>query len=118
MPTASNLDPPVGLYSWASTRVFATGGLACHRAVAFLTCGQGRGLSSGFTPDKASASPRCRGKPSRPQPSRRIRRRSWPCRSEERRVGKSVSVRVDLGGRRNIKKKKESNKQKDTYLKN
>src|SRR3546814_2645129 len=42
MPTASNLDPPVGLYSWASTRVFATGGLACHRAVAFLTCGQGR----------------------------------------------------------------------------
>src|SRR3546814_14181331 len=26
-------------------------------------------------------------------------------RSEERRVGKSVSVRVDLGGRRNIKKK-------------
>src|SRR3546814_12803061 len=28
------------------------------------------------------------------------------CRSEERRVGKSVSVRVDLGGRRIIKKKK------------
>src|SRR3546814_14006090 len=28
-------------------------------------------------------------------------------RSEERREGKSVSVRVDLGGRRNIKKKKE-----------
>src|SRR3546814_13287900 len=27
------------------------------------------------------------------------------CRSEERRVGKSVSVRVDLGGRRIIKKK-------------
>src|SRR3546814_14422233 len=27
-------------------------------------------------------------------------------RSEERRVGKSVSVRVDLGGRRRIKKKK------------
>src|SRR3546814_16931809 len=27
-------------------------------------------------------------------------------RSEERRVGKSVSVRVDLGGRRNIKKKR------------
>src|SRR3546814_10952414 len=33
-------------------------------------------------------------------------------RSEERRVGKSVSVRVDLGGRRNIKKKKI--KEKDT----
>src|SRR3546814_13484929 len=30
-------------------------------------------------------------------------------RSEERRVGKSVSVRVDLGGRRIIKKKKKSN---------
>src|SRR3546814_18596861 len=30
-------------------------------------------------------------------------------RSEERRVGKSVSVRVDLGGRRIIKKKKENN---------
>src|SRR3546814_20460676 len=29
-------------------------------------------------------------------------------RSEERRVGKSVSVRVDLGGRRIIKKKKNS----------
>src|SRR3546814_12917676 len=29
-------------------------------------------------------------------------------RSEERRVGKSVSVRVDLGGRRIIKKKKET----------
>src|SRR3546814_14308738 len=28
-----------------------------------------------------------------------------PARSEERRVGKSVSVRVDLGGRRIIKKK-------------
>src|SRR3546814_13024839 len=27
-------------------------------------------------------------------------------RSEERRVGKSVSVRVDLGGSRNVKKKK------------
>src|SRR3546814_13809770 len=29
---------------------------------------------------------------------------AWFVRSEERRVGKSVSVRVDLGGRRNIKK--------------
>src|SRR3546814_11989846 len=29
----------------------------------------------------------------------------WCTRSEERRVGKSVSVRVDLGGRRSIKKK-------------
>src|SRR3546814_12903802 len=34
-------------------------------------------------------------------------------RSEERRVGKSVSVRVDLGGRRIIKKKK-TNLQYDT----
>src|SRR3546814_2909622 len=32
-------------------------------------------------------------------------------RSEERRVGKSVSVRVDLGGRRIIKKKKEKKRQ-------
>src|SRR3546814_13769250 len=30
---------------------------------------------------------------------------TWTSRSEERRVGKSVSVRVDLGGRRIIKKK-------------
>src|SRR3546814_13761585 len=33
-------------------------------------------------------------------------------RSEERRVGKSVSVRVDLGGRRIIKQKKSTNKSK------
>src|SRR6056297_3986257 len=33
----------------------------------------------------------------------------WAGRSEERRVGKSVSVRVDLGGRRIIKKKKNKN---------
>src|SRR3546814_21107628 len=32
-------------------------------------------------------------------------------RSEERRVGKGVSVRVDLGGRRIIKKKKKRNSQ-------
>src|SRR3546814_12438426 len=32
-------------------------------------------------------------------------KRDRACRSEERRVGKSVSVRVDLGGRRIIKKK-------------
>src|SRR3546814_11740312 len=33
-------------------------------------------------------------------------RKSWPaCRSEERRVGKECVVRVDLGGRRIIKKK-------------
>src|SRR3546814_14189371 len=50
--------------------------------------------------------------------SPRIRRRWWRIRrtmpisisrSEERRVGKSVSVRVDLGGRRIIKKKKTCN---------
>src|SRR3546814_13905699 len=33
-------------------------------------------------------------------------------RSEERRVGKSVSVRVDLGGRRIIKKNKKQNSNK------
>src|SRR3546814_12894280 len=33
--------------------------------------------------------------------------RQHPDRSEERRVGKDVSVRVDLGGRRIIKKKKQ-----------
>src|SRR3546814_13697082 len=32
--------------------------------------------------------------------------RSWAIRSEERRVGKECAVRVDLGGRRIIKKKK------------
>src|SRR3546814_18853613 len=32
---------------------------------------------------------------------------AWCPRSEERRVGKGVSVRVDLGGRRIVKKKKE-----------
>src|SRR3546814_13363984 len=35
---------------------------------------------------------------------------SGTIRSEERRVGKSVSVRVDLGGRRLIKKKKHTSK--------
>src|SRR3546814_12726981 len=35
-----------------------------------------------------------------------IRPRFPPCRSEERRVGKECSVRVELGGRRIIKKKK------------
>src|SRR3546814_10954244 len=36
---------------------------------------------------------------------RRGRRRNVQARSEERRVGKSVSVRVDLGGSRSITKK-------------
>src|SRR3546814_15184550 len=35
-------------------------------------------------------------------------------RSEERRVGKSVSVRVDIGGRRIIKKKQQSNRDRAT----
>src|SRR3546814_12880319 len=39
-----------------------------------------------------------------------LRRQSIP-RSEERRVGKSVSVRVDLGGRRIIKKKKRTTRE-------
>src|SRR3546814_18235515 len=37
-------------------------------------------------------------------------------RSEERRVGKSVSVRVDLGGRRIIKKKKSANTAKTMHI--
>src|SRR6184192_4603730 len=43
--------------------------------------------------------------------ARRARGRKPP-RSEERRVGKSVNRRVDLGGRRIIKKKKKTNKKK------
>src|SRR3546814_7038282 len=41
----------------------------------------------------------------------RVGRKGQAPRSEERRVGKSVSVRVDLGGRRIIKKK--TKKEKD-----
>src|SRR3546814_15779937 len=40
-----------------------------------------------------------------PTPVHQVQLYEW-LRSEERRVGKSVSVRVDLGGRRIIKKKK------------
>src|SRR6056297_3840562 len=42
------------------------------------------------------------------RPETRPSRRQPTVRSEERRVGKSVSVRVDLGGRRIIKKKKKT----------
>src|SRR3546814_19504560 len=52
------------------------------------------------------------------RPTRRIAK---PQRSEERRVGKSVSVRVDLGGRRIIKKKniiKKTDKVSTIKLKN
>src|SRR3546814_11556913 len=38
-----------------------------------------------------------------------------PPRSEERRVGKAVSVRVDLGGRRIIKKKKQLHTHTETH---
>src|SRR3546814_17542592 len=38
-----------------------------------------------------------------------------PNRSEERRVGKECVVRVDLGGRRIIKKKKEDNRVKHVW---
>src|SRR3546814_12185121 len=38
-----------------------------------------------------------------------------PVRSEERRVGKSVSVRVDLGGRRIIKKKTTKSNTRDLH---
>src|SRR3546814_13249615 len=44
----------------------------------------------------------------RPIAARQIGMGCVNVRSEERRVGKSVSIRVDLGGRRIIKKKKES----------
>src|SRR3546814_18103815 len=50
------------------------------------------------------------------------KRREMICakrRSEERRVGKELSVRVDLGGRRIIKKKKKhTNKYKHSYRTN
>src|SRR3546814_13748011 len=49
------------------------------------------------------------------RPSRE--RTSARTRSEERRVGKSVSVRVDLGGRRIIKKKKKRNNTKQSTYK-
>src|SRR6056300_482429 len=39
-------------------------------------------------------------------------------RSEERRVGKSVKISVDLGGRRIIKKKKKQKKKKEQKKKN
>src|SRR3546814_20837733 len=42
---------------------------------------------------------------SAPQPARRSGQQHAHRRSEERRVGKELSVRVDLGGRRIIKKK-------------
>src|SRR3546814_19956790 len=45
---------------------------------------------------------------------RHQRRPEDALRSEERRVGK-VSVRVDLGGRGNLKKKKSTNKNTQTY---
>src|SRR3546814_16460054 len=52
---------------------------------------------------------RCRRRSANRQ-ARRPRRPGGRRRSEERRVGKSVSVRVDLGGRRIIKKKKKQEK--------
>src|SRR3546814_16414128 len=48
----------------------------------------------------------CRG----PSGGRPVGRGAPPSSSEERRVGKRVSVSVDLGGRRNIKKKKKTKK--------
>src|SRR3546814_13692118 len=52
---------------------------------------------------------RCSSNPSVP---RRRRSKAAKSRSEERRVGKEVSVRVDLGGSRIIKKKKKKLKNK------
>src|SRR3546814_13428903 len=71
-------------------------------------------LLQGRTPSpRASTSwQRRRRTSSLPLHSRMERRQRWmvctrvSVRSEERRVGKDVSVRVDLGGRRIIKKKK------------
>src|SRR6056297_4012513 len=51
-----------------------------------------------------------------PAPQCRGARRD-SARSEERRVGKSVSVRVDLGGRRIIKKKKTRRNKHETNKK-
>src|SRR6188472_4702703 len=47
-----------------------------------------------------------------------VRPRGRHERSEERRVGKEVVSRVDLGGRRIIKKKKKKQKKKKKKLKN
>src|SRR3546814_15857337 len=44
-------------------------------------------------------------------------RRRQDGRSEERRVGKSVSVRVDLGGRRILKKKKKKCRSRNMQIK-
>src|SRR3546814_13413058 len=48
--------------------------------------------------------------PGRSLPQHQARHRWQQRRSEERRVGKEVSVRVDLGGRRIIKKKNSNDK--------
>src|SRR3546814_11551508 len=66
------------------------------------------GMEDGWKTTETSRRPAC--PPRSGAALRRSRRRSRrscraPSRSEERRVGKSVSVRVDLGGRRIIKKK-------------
>src|SRR3546814_19324150 len=72
---------------------------------------------SDWSSDVCSSDLISRSRPCRSQPWRRRSPGSSSCpahrpsaypaqRSEERRVGKSVSVRVDLGGRRIIKKKK------------
>src|SRR3546814_17173511 len=46
--------------------------------------------------------------------TKKVMRQQEIDRSEERRVGKSVSVRVDLGGRSIIKKKKKNDKKRRT----
>src|SRR3546814_14721234 len=59
---------------------------------------------------RQAARPRPRGRVPQPPVLRPHRREAR--RSEERRVGKELSVRVDLGGRRSIKKKKQNQHQK------
>src|SRR3546814_11795003 len=64
-----------------------------------------RQMKRGATAKRRSS----RSVPTRPE-QQRARRSSSQLRSEERRVGKEWSVRVDLGGRRIIKKKKQQKK--------
>src|SRR3546814_17654694 len=69
---------------------------------------RGRSPSRGRDPDRGPAPAR----PAQGQARKEHRRRQLQAllRSEERREGKSVSVRVDLGGSRTIKKKKKTKK--------
>src|SRR3546814_14752098 len=90
--------------AWAPSQLLVTPdsfrGPALHKRYRLLHVGCRN--KSGMT---TSSGGRASSPPDR-SPSARRRRSTG--RSEERRVGKSVSVRVDLGGRRIIKKKNHS----------